>query len=194
MTAYLRKTKDRTPRPAAFLDRDGTIVHDRPGFYLTDPAALRIYGTAPAALRAISALGYRLIIITNQAGIGRGYMTLARSKAVNRELRRRLERAGVKLDAIYFCPHHPDAGCGCRKPRGGMIEEAVKNHPIDLSRSVVIGDKTCDMKLAELFRLRSVLVRTGHGRSELAEHPGLARGRAVKKDLAAAAAWLRGKA
>ena len=192
MIAYLRKNGKDMKRPAVFLDRDGTIVYDRPGHYLTDPERLRIYKGAFQALKIMSALGYRLIVVTNQAGIGRGYMTLKTSVAINLKLRRDLAAKGVFLDGIYFCPHLPDEGCACRKPGPGLIKEALKHHRIDLSRSVVIGDKTCDMKLADSLGLASILVKTGHGRSELRKRPGLAGGRAVKKGLLEAAAWIKG--
>ena len=192
MIAYLRKSGNKIKMPAIFLDRDGTIIHDRPGFYLTDPAGLRVYTTAFKALKLLSGLGYRLIVLTNQSGVGRGYMTLAGSRAINLELRRRLAEKGVLLDAIYFCPHLPSAGCACRKPGGGLVREALKGHRLDLTRSIVIGDKTCDMKLADSFGIASVLVKTGHGQSELLKHPELAAGRSVKKNLLQAALWIAG--
>lgn len=190
MIAYLRKSRDKTKMPAIFLDRDGTIIYDRPGFYLTDPDRLRVYATAFKALKLLSGLGYRLIVLTNQSGVGRGYMTLAGSRAVSLELQRQLAAKGVSLDAVYFCPHLPTAGCTCRKPGGGLVREALKGHNLDLSRSIVIGDKAGDMKLADSFGIASVLVRTGHGRSELRKHPELAAGRAVKKNLLQAALWI----
>ncbi len=190
MIAYIRKRGNRTKMPAVFLDRDGTIIHDRPGFYLTDPGRLRVYTAAFRALKLLSGLGYRLIVLTNQSGIGRGYMTLAGSRAVNTELRRRLAEKGISLDAIYFCPHLPSDGCACRKPGGGLVREALKGHRLDLPRSIMIGDKTCDMKLADSFGIASVLVKTGHGQSELRKHPGLAAGRAVKKNILQAALWI----
>ena len=191
MIAYLRKTSKDIKRPAVFLDRDGTIIHDRPGFYLTDPRKLRFYADAFKALRILACLGYRLIVITNQSGVGRGYMTLARSKAINMKLVTGLRARGIELDGVYFCPHLPDAGCACRKPGGGLIKEALKYHRIDLSRSIVIGDKAADMKLADSLGLASVLVKSGHGRSELLKRPGLAGGRAVKTGILSAAGWIR---
>jgi len=188
--AYLRPGSGRKKAPAAFLDRDGTIIHDRPGFYLTDPRGIRIYASAVKALKLLSGLGYRLIVLTNQSAVGRGYMTLARSKAVNLELNRRLERRGVRLDAIYFCPHAPDAGCACRKPAGGLVREALKRGRIDLPRSFVIADKASDMRLADSFGMGSILVRTGHGRTQLLRKPELAAERPVRKDILQAALWI----
>ncbi|MFA6434092.1 MAG: HAD family hydrolase [Elusimicrobiales bacterium] len=193
MIAYIRKTGKDLRRPAVFLDRDGTLIHDRPGFYLTDPRGLKFYVFAFKALRLLAALGYRLIVVTNQAGVGRGYMTLARSKAINMKLVKELRAEGIEPDGVYFCPHAPDAGCACRKPSGGLVKEALRHHLVDLPRSIVIGDKGSDMKLADGLGLASVLVRTGHGMSELRENPGLAAGRAVKADLLAAAKWIRSR-
>jgi len=190
MIAYLRKHGSDAKRPAVFLDRDGTIIHDRPGFYLTDPRGLKFYAGAFKALRLLADLGYRLIVVTNQAAVGRGYMTLARSRAINMKLVGDLRAQGIELDGVYFCPHLPTAGCACRKPAGGLIKEALRRHSVDLTRSLVIGDKESDMKLADLMGLESILVRTGHGVCELRKKPGLAAGRAVKADLLAAAKWL----
>jgi histidinol-phosphate phosphatase family protein len=190
MIAYVRKDADKKKLPAVFLDRDGTIVHDRPGFYLTDPSKLKLYKSAFKALKAISDLGYRLIVITNQAGVGRGYMTMNMSMAINRKLHGELAKHGIGLDGIYFCPHSPDAGCGCRKPGDGLVKEALKEHNIDLSRSIVIGDKSSDMKLADSLGLLSIMLNTGHGRSELKRLPGLARNRVVKRGILEAAEWI----
>ena len=129
-------------------------------------------------------------MLTNQSGVGRGYLTLARSRAINLELCRRLRAKGVRLDAIYFCPHLPSTGCACRKPGGGLVREAMKEHSLDLRDSFVIGDKSSDMLLADSLGMDSVMVTTGHGRSELRKNPGLASGRPVKKDLLRAAAWI----
>ncbi len=190
MIAYLRKNRNRTEQPAVFLDRDGTLIHDRPGFYLTDPRRLKFYADAFKALRLL-APGYRLIVVTNQAGIGRGYLTLARSKTINMKFVNELCARGIELDGVYFCPHLPGAGCACRKPGGGLIKEALKHHRINLPRSIVVGDKASDMKLADSLGLTSVLVKTGHGRNELRKQPGLARGRAVKAGILAAARWIK---
>jgi len=190
MIAYLRKNIDKAKRPAVFLDRDGTIIHDRPGFYLTDPRGLKFYAGAFKALLLLARLDYRLIVVTNQAAVGRGYMTMARSKAINMKLVRDLRAKGVKLDGVYFCPHLPTAGCACRKPAPGLIKEALKHHRVDLTRSIVIGDKESDMKLADALGLSSILVKTGHGLSELRKKRDLAGGRVVKSDILAAALWI----
>ena len=190
MIAYSRKTKKDVKRPAVFLDRDGTIVHDRPGFYLTDPRGLKFYAGAFKALRLLADLGYRLIIVTNQSGVGRGYMTLARSKAINMRLVGILRAKGVEPDGVYFCPHTREDGCECRKPKRGLADEAMRAHEIDPSGSFVIGDKLSDIKLADAIGAGAILLKTGHGRTELTKHPREFKGRIVKTGILAAARWI----
>jgi lipopolysaccharide heptosyltransferase II len=158
-----------TARPAAFLDRDGTIIEDLG--YLGDPERIQFIPGAQDALRALQASGYRLIVVTNQAGVARGLITEADVRRVNRRLQALLADAGIALDGIYYCPHHPDAGpseyrqpCASRKPGPGMIEQARKDFELDLGRSVIIGDHSSDAETARHFPgMRSVLVLTGHG-------------------------------
>ena len=157
--------------PTAFLDRDGTINRDRAGIYITRPSQLKIYAAAPAALRLISAKGYRIVVITNQSGVSRGYMTLAESKAINLKLLSELRRAGARIDAVYFCPHGPDEKCACRKPAPGLIREAVKDSPADMARSFMAGDKKCDLQLAKNAGLKGLLVLTGQGKSAAGKAP-----------------------
>jgi len=157
--------------PTAFLDRDGTINRDRAGIYITRPSQLKIYAAAPAALRLISAKGYRIVVITNQSGVGRGYMTLAASRAINLKLLRELRRGRARIDAVYFCPHGPDEKCACRKPAPGLIREAVKDSPADMARSFMAGDKQSDLRLARNAGLKGLLVLTGQGKSVSGKAP-----------------------
>ncbi len=165
MLAWPAKIKKGAAVPTAFLDRDGTINHNRAGTYITRPSQLKIYAAAPAALRLLSAKGYRIVVITNQSGVARGYMTLAGSRAINLKLLRDLRRAGAVVDAIYFCPHGPGEKCACRKPAPGLILEAVKDRPADMARSFMAGDKKCDLLLAKNSGLKGFLVLTGQGKS-----------------------------
>lgn len=166
MRAWPARRPSRGPEaPAAFLDRDGTLNRDRAGVYITSPDQLRIYAGAPAALRRLAAKGYRLVVLTNQSGVARGYMTLAGARRINLKLVRELKKSGVRLDAVYFCPHGPDDGCRCRKPRTGLIEEAARELAIDLKRSFVAGDKPSDLGLARAAGIRGLLVRTGQGKA-----------------------------
>src|SRR5881392_2850578 len=126
--------------PAIFIDRDGTIMQDC--VYCSDPKKVRIFPGVPEALRRLKSNGFKLIIITNQSGIGRGLFTVEQYRAVEAEVLRQL---GVGLiDATYFCPDVPGQDSSCRKPAPGMIVEATQEHQIDLARSFLIGDKEID--------------------------------------------------
>lgn len=184
--------------PAAFLDRDGTIIEDLG--YLGDPAGIRFIPGAQEALRALRAAGYRLIVVTNQAGVARGLITETDVQRVNTRLQELLAEAGTPVDAVYSCPHHTEAGsaeyrqaCPCRKPGPGMIERAGRDFPLDLGRSVIIGDHLTDAGVARHFPgMLGILVLTGHGAGQ---HEKILAGEAgppdhVAQDLAAAVGWL----
>ena len=157
-----------TRRPAIFLDRDGTIIELRD--YLRSLDEIVLLPRAAEGLKLLADAGYLLIIITNQSGVARGYFNEEFVRAANDKLNEMLERRGVAIDAVYYCPHHPMYGsegykvdCNCRKPKPGMIDRAAADFDIDLRRSWVIGDNEPDIKLAANAGLRSVLVRTGYG-------------------------------
>jgi histidinol-phosphate phosphatase family protein len=159
----LARRSGRLLRPAVFLDRDGTLIVEHG--YLSDPAGVELLPGVPHALRILRAAGFTLVVVSNQAGVGRGYYPLAAVHATMAGLRRALREHGVEIDAIYFCPHHPDAGCACRKPGTALFVEAARNSSLDLKQSFVIGDKVLDVAAAERAGGRGVLVRTGYGRS-----------------------------
>ena len=148
---------DNSNRRAVFLDRDGTIMTDVE--YCGDPRRVEVFPIAPEALRRLRRAGYKIIVITNQSGIGRGYFTEADYRAVEGEVDRQIG-AGV-IDATYFCPDVPDSGSKCRKPEPGMILEAQRDHRIDLGRSFMIGDKQIDAECGRRAGLRTILVRSG---------------------------------
>jgi D-glycero-D-manno-heptose 1,7-bisphosphate phosphatase len=142
---------------AVFLDRDGTIIHDAD--YCSDPKQVRVFEGVPEALRRLKGKGYKLIVITNQSGIGRGFFTLEQYRAVEAEVLRQL---GLGLiDATYFCPDAPEQPSKCRKPAPGMILEAVRDHRIDPGRSFFIGDKEIDAECGHNAGVRTIRVRTG---------------------------------
>ena len=142
-----------------FLDRDGTLNAD-PG-YIKSPDQLELFPGVPEALARLKRAGARLILVTNQSGVARGLLSQDDLAAVHAKLNRILDGAGASLDAIYFCPHHPDDGCGCRKPNPGMIDQAVRERRVDLDRAYLIGDHVRDIELAKRVGARSVLVTTG---------------------------------
>ena len=155
-----------------FLDRDGTI--NREVDYLRTPDELHLIDGSARAIAELNSSGWRVIVMTNQSGIARGMLTEEDLSAIHKKLSDDLEKEGASLDAIYYCPHHPDYGgpkyqkdCDCRKPRTGMITRAVKEFGIDPKASFVVGDRMIDIQTAINAGARSVLVLTGYGREEL---------------------------
>jgi D,D-heptose 1,7-bisphosphate phosphatase len=163
--------RDGAKRPAVFLDRDGTLNVERG--YIRRPDDLELIAGVAPALRRLREAGFRLVVVTNQAGIARGLSTEAEVARVHRRLEWALGREGAYLDAIYVCPHHPDRGfagerpelkivCDCRKPAPGLVERACRDLGLDPAASWMIGDHTRDIETARRAGLRGVLVRTGH--------------------------------
>jgi len=156
---------------AVFLDRDGVVITEAD--YLRDEKDLSLMPGAAAALVRLRRAGFKLVVVTNQSGVARGYFTLSTLARIHRTLRRLLRQKGARLDAIYFCPHHPEAAaggrhpagvrCRCRKPGTAMIEKATKRFSIDLPSSYFVGDTTTDVKTAKNAGCRSILVKTGYG-------------------------------
>jgi heptosyltransferase II len=139
-----------------FLDRDGTLNYD-PG-YLKIAADLKLLAGVGPALARLKKAGAKLVVVTNQSGVGRGLMTLKDLEAVHARLQGLLEQEDAALDAIYFCPHHPDDGCHCRKPNVGMVERAVSELQLDLQRSYLIGDHARDIQLAHRVGAKAILL------------------------------------
>jgi D-glycero-D-manno-heptose 1,7-bisphosphate phosphatase len=146
--------------PAVFVDRDGTIMEDAD--YCSDPQQVRVFPAVAEALRRLKSKGYKLIIITNQSGIGRGFFSIEQYRAVEAEVLRQL--GDGLIDATYFCPDAPGQGCSCRKPAPGMILEAARQNRIDLARSFLIGDKEVDAECGRNAGVRTIRVRTGFDR------------------------------
>ncbi len=146
------------------LDRDGTIIVDK--HYLSDPEGVELLPGAVEGLKKMQSLGYGLIVLTNQSGIGRGYYSEEDMHAVNRRMEDLLAEHGVKIDKICFCPHAPDQPCTCRKPATGMIEDAAQALPFTPEDSIMIGDKACDVDCGRKAGALSILVRTGKGAKE----------------------------
>ena len=142
--------------PAIFVDRDGTIMEDCD--YCSDPKDVRVFPGVPEALRRLKSRGFKLIIITNQSGIGRGLMTIEQYRAVEAEVLRQLD--GL-IDATYFCPDVPGPNSNCRKPAPGMILQAKQEHGIDLARSFFIGDKEIDVECGRNAGVGTIRVQTG---------------------------------
>jgi D-glycero-D-manno-heptose 1,7-bisphosphate phosphatase len=147
---------------AVFLDRDGTI--NREVGYLDDPADLYLIPGAAKAIRLLNEAGIPTIMVSNQAGIGRGYFSVATAEEINEQLVKLLAKHGAHIDAIYYCPHHPSEGCDCRKPEAGMLLQAAREYCIDdMRRALVVGDKASDLDAGHRAGCRTVLVLTGYG-------------------------------
>lgn len=175
-------------RRAAFLDRDGTINVEVN--YLYRPADLvLIRGAAPAIAR-LNQAGYLVIVVTNQAGVARGYYSLAALHALHAHVYEQLMGLGARIDAFFFCPHHPDftGSCDCRKPAPGMLRAAAQQYEIDLQRSWMIGDAAGDLGAGNAAGCRTILVRTGYGPAveQNLRDVALVRPDAIADDLAAA--------
>lgn len=158
---------------AVFLDRDGTI--NREVNYLYNPNDFIFIPGAIEAIKVFHELGYHVIVITNQAGVARGYFKEADVKTLHQHIDKLLAAEDTYIDAYYYCPHHPEGTveeykieCNCRKPHTGLIEQAVKDFDIDLSESIIIGDKEIDVQTGKNVGIGNngsgwcVLVRSGH--------------------------------
>ncbi len=152
-------------KPAVFLDRDGTI-NEQMG-YINHISRFQMLPGADEAIRLLNRHDYWTVVITNQSGIARGYYPLELVHEVHNHMRNLLKKADAHIDAIYFCPHPPDADCSCRKPKTGMIEMACKDMEIDLSHSYMIGDMCVDMELARNAGIKGIMVKTGYGMGEI---------------------------
>lgn len=160
---------------AVFLDRDGTLNVEKG--YIREEEQIELYPGAARAVRQLNDAGIPAILVTNQAGVARGYFNISRMHNLNRRVQELLmEQAGARLDAVYTCPHYKDGAvaeftkdCDCRKPAPGMILQAARDFPaIDLAASYVVGDKASDITLARNAGCRGILVRTGYGEQVLA--------------------------
>jgi D-glycero-D-manno-heptose 1,7-bisphosphate phosphatase len=144
-------------KPALFTDRDGTINKDCP--YCHDPSSLIIYDDAVKIIKEYREKGYLIIMVTNQSGIARGFFTVDDMKRFNRALLDELKRRGAGIDRVYFCPHHPDDKCSCRKPNDGLIKQAMKDFDIDLKNSVILGDRDdIEGELARKLGIKSIIL------------------------------------
>lgn len=148
-------------RRAAFLDRDGTIIHDAE--YLGDPAGVRLLSGAAAAIARLNAEGIPVVVVTNQSGIARKLLTLGDYQRVRTRLDQMLAKAGARIDATMMCPHHPDytGPCDCRKPGTLLYEQAAQQLGLDLATSVYVGDRWRDVAPAVHFGGRGYLLRSG---------------------------------
>jgi D-glycero-D-manno-heptose 1,7-bisphosphate phosphatase len=186
------------PKPAVFLDRDGTIL-DELG-YLTPASTIHIYPFSVDAIRLLARAGFAVVVITNQGGIGLGLYDHAFVDRTHAKLDAKFAAGGATIAGWYYCPHHPEAVvaawrcvCACRKPATGLVTSAARDLDLDLSASWIVGDQWRDIEVGHRTGARSVLVRTGYGGGLEAKWPeNIARPTAVADNLMAATAVILG--
>lgn len=171
-------------RPAAFLDRDGTLVDD-PGF-LRDPAQVRLLPGAAEAVARLNQAGFAVVVVTNQSGIAQGFITESEYAEVERRVSELCAAAGARIDATYHCPHYPAVSgpCDCRKPGTRLYRQAAAALGLDLARSWGIGDRLSDLEPVRALGGQAILVRTGTGEQHAG--PAVLAGFPVEADLGAA--------
>lgn len=159
-------------KPAVFLDRDGTVSEEVG--YVNHVGRFRLLPRAAQGIRRINESDYLAVLVTNQAGVARGYFKESLVIAVHERLEELLAKNGAHLDGIYYCPHHPTAGeppyrqdCDCRKPKPGMVLAAQRDLNIDVAQSFMVGDKHSDITFAQSVGMQGVLVKTGYGLGEI---------------------------
>ena len=150
---------------AVFLDRDGTIARDVP--YCRRVKDFDILPTVPESIRLLNDRGFKVAVITNQSGIGRGYFTEETLSQIHKKMRHELARCGARVDAIYVCPHHPDEECGCRKPKPALLLQAAKDMGTALPLSYMVGDDARDVEAGRAAGCKTVLVTTGPNQGDI---------------------------
>ncbi len=164
------KEANRNKQPAFFIDRDGT-VNEEVG-YISDVRDLQLIEGSAEAIRLINSKQWKVVLITNQSGVARGYMNEETVREVNSALLEMLRRENARVDGIYYCPHHLQGNppyniaCECRKPAPGMLLEAANDLKIELSQSLVVGDKLTDVETANRLDIPGIIVQTGFGKDE----------------------------
>lgn len=159
---------------AVFLDRDGTLCEEVG--YLDSVEQMRLIPGSGQAVRLLNQYGFKVVVVTNQAGVARGFFPESRLEELHAELRRQLSEEGAYLDAIYYCPHHPAEGyppylqeCQCRKPGTGLLLQAASDLNLHLPSSYMIGDHFSDVECGQRIEAETILLLTGHGREALAK-------------------------
>lgn len=178
---------------AIFLDRDGVINRPPVKRYVTRWDEFRFLPGTLRALRRLEGDGRKVVILSNQAGVGRGLMPRSQLELITRRMLAAIRRAGGGVDAVYYCPHAPDAGCGCRKPKTGLLRRACRQHRIDPKRSFVVGDSAKDVAMGRAAGCRTVLVLSGVSTRRDARAME-SRPDRVARDLPEAIRWILGPA
>lgn len=157
--------------PAIFLDRDGVLIENRLD-YVRDWSQVKIFPEAIHTLSYPAMKNYKIVIVTNQSVVGRGLISLETANQINSQLVKLIHNRGGQVDGVYMCPHKPDDGCSCRKPKPGLLLQAAKEFSLDLQRSWMIGDAWSDVQAGETAGMhQSILLRTGRGAQQLLQVP-----------------------
>lgn len=143
-------------RPAIFIDRDGTINKDVP--YCSSPEEFELFDGAGEAICCLSRAGFKIVVITNQSGVARGYYSEETLQNIHKKMQKDLAYFNAHVDSIYYCPHHPNDACSCRKPKPGLIMLAAEELVLDLKKSFMIGDSLSDMKAGKRAGCKTVLI------------------------------------
>jgi D-glycero-D-manno-heptose 1,7-bisphosphate phosphatase len=152
---------------AIFLDRDGVIIENRAN-YVRNRADVHIYPQALEALKSITESQYKIVIVTNQSVVGRGFITIETANEINNRLVEEINKHGGRIDGVYMCPHAPEENCSCRKPQPGLLLEAAHELSLDLKRSIMIGDALSDLQAGQLAEVdQTILVLTGRGTEQV---------------------------
>jgi len=182
-------------RSAVFLDRDGTLLEE--AGYLDRLERLVFFPYAIDAVRLLNRAGFPVVVVTNQAGIARGIFKESFVAAAHQHISARLAAAGARVDAFYYCPHHPEAvveefrqACDCRKPQPGMLTRAAADLDLALDRSFVVGDRWHDLEAGQRVGARTLLVRTGYGRTEEASPKAHVQPSAIVDNVIDAVSWI----
>ena len=171
---------------AVFLDRDGTIMED--SNCVGNFERVVLIPSAATALKQLQDAGYKLFVVTNQSGVGRGYFTREAVESIHAHLDESFGKAGVRFDGYFVCPHHPEDNCDCRKPKPKFLLDAARAHGLELSRCFMVGDRPSDIQTGVNAGTKTILVLTGAGRESLAKQevtPDF-----VAQDIGEAATWI----
>lgn len=144
---------------AVFLDRDGTIAEDVN--YCSSVEDFHLLPTVARAIRLCNENGFKVIVITNQSGLARGYFTEGTLSQIHTKMEKELKKKGARIDAIYYCPHHPDDNCDCRKPKADLLNRAAREMELDIEGSYMIGDMQKDIDVGRAVGCKTILVTTG---------------------------------
>ena len=183
------------PARAVFLDRDGTLIEEVG--YLDRPERVELFPWSIDAIRAFNRAGLRVVVVSNQSGVARGFLTAEVVDQVHQRIADLLREGGAVIDAYYYCPHHPDGKvpelartCECRKPARGLIDRAAQEFGIDPAQSFAIGDRWLDVAMGQAVGGRGILVRTGYGATEEGRPQEGLVADAVVNNLIEAAGWI----